>query len=151
MNALSKFQTILEAFKRKYKRIGNIAKQDNRESAMKRDQRAGSVCCDSTAPRLEDCTGWIRADRLTHCIVLQRFRFRCHGIASGCVSPYRSAESVRFSPGVGVSVRCPCWQTAQGVRGKQSLPQSDKAVFAYGKQSQAGQNDMERVQQTKPN
>lgn len=120
------------------------------ESAMKRDQRAGSVCCDSTAPKLEDCTGWIRADRLTHCIVLQRFRFRCHGIASGCVSPYRSAESVRFSPGVGVSVCCPCWQTAQGVRGKQSLPQSDKAVFGMENKAQVSRMNRKAYSKQSP-
>ena len=116
---------------------------------MKRGQRAWSVCCDSTAPKLEDCTGWIRADRLTHCIVLQRFRFRCHGIVAGCIALFRYAASVRFSPGLSISICFPCWQTAQSGRDKQSLTglarlfsrMENKAQFcrmtrkAYSKQS----------------
>ena len=57
-------------------------------------------------------------DRLTPYKVFRRFRFRCHGIVAGCIALFRYAAIIRFSPGVGVSFRCPCWQAAQSGRDK---------------------------------
>ena len=41
MNHFIEFHAILEAFRRKYKRIGNDAEKDDRESALKRGQTSG--------------------------------------------------------------------------------------------------------------
>ena len=91
---------------------------ESRKSGFKARKQAETAHCDSAARKLENCTGRICADRLTPCRVLRRFRFRYHGIVAGCIALFRYAAIVRFSPGLGVSVCCICWQAAQSGRDK---------------------------------